>query len=105
MCTKLFIDIVNYYDFGIFPQTQVKYRESVILLTFFLFAEICFSAIISEYGICLKCQTSSMSDREPTRWQHNRIYPHPISPCVYTYVSRLYCCETVDAHCSNIIKS
>ena len=25
-----------------------------------------------------------MSDREPTRWQHNRIYPHPINPCVYT---------------------
>ena len=48
--------------------------------------------------------SSSMSDREPTRWQHNRIYPHPINPCVYTYDSRLYCCETVDAHCSNIIK-
>ena len=47
----------------------------------------------------------SMSDRESTRWQHNRIYPHPISPCVYTYDSRLYCCETVNAHCSNIIKS
>ena len=46
----------------------------------------------------------SMSDREPTRWQHNRIYPHPISPCLYTYDSRLYCCEIVDAHCSNIIK-
>ena len=46
-----------------------------------------------------------MSDREPTRWQHNRIYPHPISPCVYTYDSRLYRCETVDTHCSNIIKS
>ena len=46
-----------------------------------------------------------MSDREPTRWQHNRIYPHPINPCVYTYDSRLYCCKTVDAHCSNIIKS
>ena len=29
----------------------------------------------------------SMSDREPTRWQHNRIYPHPINPCVYTYNS------------------
>ena len=28
-----------------------------------------------------------MSDREPTRWQHNRIYPHPINPCVYTYDS------------------
>ena len=27
----------------------------------------------------------AMSDREHTRWQHNRIYPHPISPCVYTY--------------------
>ena len=26
-----------------------------------------------------------MSDREPTRWQHNRIYPYPINPCVYTY--------------------
>ena len=48
---------------------------------------------------------NAMSDREPTRWQHNRIYPHPINPCVYTYDSRLYCCETVDAHCSNIIKS
>ena len=47
----------------------------------------------------------SMSDREPTRWQHSRIYPNPISPCVYTYDSRLYCCETVDAHCSNVIKS
>ena len=23
----------------------------------------------------------AMSDREPTRWQHNRIYPQPISPC------------------------
>ena len=46
-----------------------------------------------------------MSDREPTRWRHNSIYPHPISPCVYTYDSRLYCCETIDAHCSNIIKS
>ena len=48
-----------------------------------------------------------MSDREPTRWQHNRIYPHPMNPdpCVYTYNSRLYCCETVEAHCSNIIKS
>ena len=22
----------------------------------------------------------TMSDREPTRWQHNRIYPHPINP-------------------------
>ena len=47
----------------------------------------------------------TMSDREPTRWQHNHIYPHPINPCVYTYDSRLYCYETVDAHCSNIIKS
>ena len=47
----------------------------------------------------------AMSDREPTRWQHNRIYPYPINPSVYTYNSRLYCCETVDAHCSNIIKS
>ena len=28
-----------------------------------------------------------MSDREPTRWQHNRIYPQPINPCVYTYDS------------------
>ena len=28
-----------------------------------------------------------MSDREPTRWQHNRIYPHPINPCLYTYDS------------------
>ena len=46
-----------------------------------------------------------MSDREPTRWQHNRICPNPINPCVYTYDSRLYCCGTVDAHCSNIIKS
>ena len=45
-----------------------------------------------------------MSDREPTRWQHNRIYPHPINPCLYIYYSCLYCCETVDAHCSNIIK-
>ena len=27
----------------------------------------------------------AMSDREHTRWQHNRIYPHPISACVYTY--------------------
>ena len=36
-----------------------------------------------------------MSDREPSRWQHNRIYPYPINPCVYTYDSRLYCCETV----------
>ena len=26
-----------------------------------------------------------MSDREPTRWEHNRIYPHPINPCEYTY--------------------
>ena len=25
--------------------------------------------------------------QEPTRWQHNRIYPHPINPCVYTYDS------------------
>ena len=48
---------------------------------------------------------SLMSDREPTRWQHNRIYPHPINPCMYIYDSRLYCWETVDAHCSNIIKS
>ena len=47
----------------------------------------------------------AMSDREPTRWQHNRLYPHPINSYVYTYDSRLYCCETVDAHCSNIIKS
>ena len=29
----------------------------------------------------------TMSDREPTRWQHNRIYPHPINTCVYTYDS------------------
>ena len=29
----------------------------------------------------------AMSDREPTRWQHNRIYPHPINPYVYTYDS------------------
>ena len=28
-----------------------------------------------------------MSDRETTRWQHNRIYPYPINPCVYTYDS------------------
>ena len=28
-----------------------------------------------------------MSDREPTRWQHNRIYPYPINLCVYTYDS------------------
>ena len=41
----------------------------------------------------------TMSDREPTRWQHNRIYPHPINPCVYTYDSRLYCCETQLADC------
>ena len=41
----------------------------------------------------------SMSDREHTRWEHNRIYPHPISPCLCTYGKRLYCCETVDAHC------
>ena len=34
-----------------------------------------------------KCLVISMSDREPTRWQHNRIYPHPINPCVYTYDS------------------
>ena len=49
-----------------------------------------------------------MSDREPTRWQYNRIYPHPINPCVYTYDSRLYCCKstkTIGAHCCNIIKS
>ena len=46
-----------------------------------------------------------MRNQEPTRWQHNHIYPIPISPCVYTYDSRLYCCETVDMHCSNIIKS
>ena len=51
------------------------------------------------------CRFRVMSDREPTRWQHNRTYPHPINPCVYTYDSRLYCRETVDAHCSNIIKS
>ena len=55
-----------------------------------------------------KCHSNGhddgMSDREPTRWQHNRIYPHPINPCVYTYDSRLYCCENVDAHCSSIIK-
>ena len=51
------------------------------------------------------CEAILMSDREPTRWQHNRIYPHPISPCVYTYDSRLYCCETVDANCSYIMKS
>ena len=50
--------------------------------------------------ICL-----AMSDREPTRWQHNRIYPYPINPCVYTYDSLLYRSETVDAHCSNVIKS
>ena len=31
------------------------------------------------------CFEETMSDREHTRWQHNRIYPHPISPCVYTY--------------------
>ena len=31
-----------------------------------------------------------MSDREPTRWQHNRIYPHPINPCVCTYDSICY---------------
>ena len=29
----------------------------------------------------------TMSDREPTRWQHDRIYPHPINPCEYTYDS------------------
>ena len=27
----------------------------------------------------------SMSDQEPTRWQHNRIYPYPTNPYVYTY--------------------
>ena len=32
-----------------------------------------------------KFRERAMSDREPTRWQHNRIYPHPIDPCVYTY--------------------
>ena len=50
------------------------------------------------------CKTT-MSNQEPTRWQHNRIYSHPINPYVYTYDSHLYCCKTVDAHCSNIIKS
>ena len=30
-----------------------------------------------------------MSDREPTRWQHNRIYPYRTNPCVYTYDSIL----------------
>ena len=56
------------------------------------------------HGLCCR-KSTIMSDREPTRWQHNRIYPHPINPCMYTYDSCLYCSETVDAHCSNIIKS
>ena len=29
----------------------------------------------------------AMSDQEPTRWQHNRIYPYPTNPCGYTYDS------------------
>ena len=57
------------------------------------------------YSRCTLARSVSMSDREHTRWQHNRIYPHRTSPCVYTYDKRLYCCETVDAHCSNIIRS
>ena len=35
----------------------------------------------------LENECISMSDRQPTRWQHNRIYPHPINPCMYTYDS------------------
>ena len=58
----------------------------------------------TKHTCTMQLDTETMSDRQPTRWQHNRIYPHPISPCVYTYDSRLYCCENVDAHCSNIIK-
>ena len=64
------------------------------------------AAVLSLTGTKYVEAVTAMSDREPTRWQHNSIYPypHPISPCVYTYDSRLYSCETVDAHCSNIIK-
>ena len=34
--------------------------------------------------INLNIPENTMSDREPTRWQHNHVYPHPISPCGYT---------------------
>ena len=37
-----------------------------------------------------KSNQKIMSDREPTRWQHNRIYPHPVNSCVYTYDSICY---------------
>ena len=53
-------------------------------------------------AVCLSCDTPQgchtslsvnakkyeshgpMNDREVTRWQHNRIYPQPISLCEYT---------------------
>ena len=41
---------------------------------------------------------NTMSDRGPTRWQHNRIYPHPINPCVYTYDS---ICQLTNFHIDN----
>ena len=30
----------------------------------------------------------TMSDREPTRWHHNRIYPHPMRLCCHLVCSR-----------------
>ena len=34
-------------------------------------------------------ESMTMSDREPTRWQHNHIYPYPKNPCMYTSICHL----------------
>ena len=58
--------------------------------------DVLLTLIESEQGVLLaNCRAAGlgslgedkclMSNREHTRWQHNPIYPHPISPCVYTY--------------------
>ena len=39
---------------------------------------------MTSYENIMPFELQSMSHRESTRWQHNRIYPHPINPCVYT---------------------
>ena len=39
--------------------------------------------------------STAMSDREPTRWQHNRIYPQPISLCECMIVM----CDCVKISC------
>ena len=82
----------------------MEFASCLLVILVILIVEEFFISIEKE-TVSFYCQMKGMSDGEPTRWQHDGIYPHPINPCMYTYDSRLYCCKTVDAHCSNIIKS